>query len=112
MHTFERLLIAFAAIGGIHAVMAAPSIPMDRIISAKPPPDYPEQERLAHHTGSGVFRAYLDSKSGTVKTIKVEKSTGYPALDAAVMKAIVQWRFKPGFADSGPIPIEFHYGGR
>lgn len=48
-------------------------------------PDYPYEERVLHHEGSGLFRILIDLKTGLVTNVITVKSTGYPKLDQAAI---------------------------
>jgi TonB family protein len=60
-----------------------------------PAPKYPFLALIAHEEGVGIFVFRVDIKSGRVKNVIVAKSTGYKDLDAATVKALKQWKFKP-----------------
>ena len=61
-----------------------------------PKPQYPA-EALAHHiSASGVFIIRVHIKTGLVVSAWAEYSTASSLLDSAAIRALSQWRFKPG----------------
>lgn len=70
-------------------------------------PEYPYTERVKYHQGSGIYEGTIDVKTGLVTSVTVKKSTGYPGLDDAVVKALQQWRFKPGTIKAVRLPMTF-----
>ncbi len=70
-------------------------------------PDYPREARARHETGSGVFILHVDSKTGEVTSITVQKSTGYKLLDTAVLTSCVHWHFKPHTVTEVRVPMTF-----
>src|SRR2546422_8787983 len=61
-----------------------------------PQPQYPLEALARHTSGSGVFVLRVHVKTGRVVWVRVSQSTGSPVLDSASMRALAQWRFKPG----------------
>ena len=61
-----------------------------------PKPEYPLEARQRHERGSGVFLLRAKIPSGRVTQVIVARTTGYKSLDAAAVKALSKWRFKPG----------------
>ncbi|PYX11743.1 MAG: hypothetical protein DMG84_23280 [Acidobacteria bacterium] len=61
-----------------------------------PKPVYPESARQRRITGSGIFKLDVSVKTGQLKRVKIVRSTGNRALDAAAVWALLHWRFKPG----------------
>ncbi len=59
------------------------------------PPTYPRDARLQKAEGKGQL-AYYVSKVGKVTDIKVNKSSGVPALDQAALEAFAKYKFVPG----------------
>jgi TonB family protein len=51
--------------------------------------------REQHPTCVGRFRLVFDLRTGRVRQVVVEKSTGYRAMDASMLVALKQWRLKP-----------------
>jgi TonB family protein len=44
---------------------------------------------------------------GTVRRVEVIRSTGYRVLDQAVIRALIQWRFRPGLYKIVTTPVTF-----
>jgi protein TonB len=75
-------------------------------------PRYPRDARLRGIEGVTLLRVEVE-RSGRVGEVRIERSAGDDALDAAAQRAIHRWRFSP-FDASRPasslwvlIPIEF-----
>jgi TonB family protein len=64
-------------------------------------------ERFAHHTGTAVVAIDIDIQTGKVAKVTTLRSTGYPALDAAAVRAIRQWKWKPGTWRRVTLPVDF-----
>ena len=90
-------------------VEAPPPAPVRKAVVVDPKPDtrhggvtkppFPLKERSAGHTGT-VYVQVLILENGRVGDAKVQKSSGYPALDdSAVEEAKRNWRFLPGTED-------------
>jgi TonB family protein len=60
-----------------------------------PKPDYPIEARRRHIKGRGVFKLYVDTSTGLVRSVEVMQSTGSEILDAAATKTYRRWRLKP-----------------
>jgi protein TonB len=76
------------------------------------PPHYPVSAVVAHHQGRVVLAVFVDAQS-RVSKVEVEKSSGYPELDAAAAAAAQDWRFAAGVRDGEPyasvvlVPVTF-----
>ena len=68
---------------------------------------YPYMERMRHHTGSGVFRVFVDLKTGSVTKVAAIKSTGFKRLDDSAVASLRQWRWKPGTWQQIDMPVTF-----
>ena len=55
----------------------------------------------------GLFRLAIDRKSGLVTSVQVLRTMGDNRLDAATLKALHEWRFKPQTLSQLVVPIEF-----
>jgi TonB family protein len=76
-----------------------------------PKPEYPLEARQRHLVGSGVLILHIDRDTGTVTSIDIEKSIGYKILDDAAIRALSQWRFKPGKSTKIRVPIRYTISG-
>ena len=61
-----------------------------------PKPEYPAEARAHNLEGRGMFVVRINPKTGHVKSVSVEKSTGSAILDKAAMDAFRQWKFTLG----------------
>src|SRR4029077_6971087 len=59
-------------------------------------PNYPYWDRAGHHTGTGLFRLYLDPQTGAITQVAALQSTGFSTLDKSAVAALREWRWKPG----------------
>jgi TonB family protein len=94
--------------GELHRIAQLPSLPplltptiftpeqVQKLTIYKPQPGYPSLARAQHLTGDGFFILRVQIRTGLVKDIQVERSTGSSILDAAATRGLKQWRFKPG----------------
>src|SRR5256885_2104283 len=71
-----------------------------------PKPDYPILPSGNRPEGSGMFLLHIDSKSGIVKSVSVDQSTGSPLLDKASIDCLRRWRFAPG-APKAKVPMTY-----
>ena len=76
-----------------------------RLTISTPQPEYPQAARLLRITGNGLFIMRVQIASGRVKQVTVLRTTGNNLLDAAAIKGLTQWQFKPGALPS----IKRHY---
>jgi TonB family protein len=83
---------------------------MKGVTLSRTPFHYPIEARRARITGSGMFEARVDPKTGRVKGVLVVQSTGSQILDLAVIRAFTQWRFKPGVVTAVRLPVDFTVG--
>jgi TonB family protein len=94
--------------GELHRIGQLPSLPplfmptiftpeqVQKLAIYKPQPEYPLRARAQHLTGNGFFILHVEIRTGLVKDVQVERSTGSSILDAAAINGLKQWRFKPG----------------
>jgi TonB family protein len=105
----QRPILALCLIALFTAPLSAARYP-DAVWKARfayrPFPDYPREYRMRHLTGSGIFRMHVDER-GRVTAITILKSTGHKELDVLAMKALVEWRGKPGPKWELDMPITF-----
>jgi TonB family protein len=66
-----------------------------QLIVFAPRPEYPYQMRSKHVEGKGIFELFFDYDSGNLREVRVIKSTGAQALDAAALSAFRKWKAKP-----------------
>ncbi|MDE8651499.1 energy transducer TonB [Novosphingobium album (ex Liu et al. 2023)] len=74
-----------------------------RMISA-PPPRYPLESRRQREQGTVVLALTLDL-NGSVATIAIAHSSGFPRLDEAALRAVRKWRWAPTVRDGQPVMV-------
>jgi len=70
--------------------------PAHAIAYYAPKPEYPTLPDGSRPEGSGMFVLHINPKTGLVKYVTVEKSTGFAILDRAAIDSYKQWRFNHG----------------
>src|SRR5262249_24973253 len=70
-------------------------------------PQYPYEEKLYHHEGTGVFHLTIDRKTGLVTNVAVRKSTGFKGLDESAIAALRQWTWIPGTWREIDFPVTY-----
>lgn len=70
-------------------------------------PEYPREARDKGLVGKGMAVAKVDPATGHVTSVSMVKRTGHDILDNAVLRAVQQWRYRPGGITSSEIPIQF-----
>jgi periplasmic protein TonB len=70
----------------------------------KPEPEYSEEARKAKYSGEVILAVIIDAK-GLPTNISVVHSLGL-GLDEQAIKAVQQWRFKPGTKDGKPVAVQ------
>jgi periplasmic protein TonB len=71
------------------------------------PPEYPYEARRNYHQGTGRYRVFVDLKTGVVTNVAILKSTGWPTLDSAAIRALRQWRLRPGKWKQFDFPVTY-----
>ena len=98
-HRILALIIASSAVS-ISLVAAGTVSPLPqnvtRLVVHAPLPEYPEGAVQRGTAGTGVYLLRVQIKSGAVTQVIVGQSAGHGPLDAAAIKALRRWRFKPG----------------
>lgn len=76
-------------------------------------PEYPKAEQDAGHEGRVILDIHV-LKNGKPESVRVQTSSGYPALDAAAVAAASKWKFNPATDTNGKktesnalIPLQF-----
>lgn len=98
------------AAGPSHAAAAVPIMGVQSLGFQMPPipPAYPAHSRAMGEEGTALLLAELHGQGGQPVAIKLEKSSGYPALDTAAMDAAKQWHFNaPHTSVWVRLPIRF-----
>ncbi|HEV3408849.1 MAG TPA: energy transducer TonB [Chthoniobacterales bacterium] len=77
---------------------------------ASVPVEYRKEARGKKLSGKGMFDAQID-RSGKVTAVHIRQSTGSKSLDQAAIRALRQFRYKPGVFTSVTEPVTFHHFG-
>ena len=72
-----------------------------------PPPDLTKLRQQQGAKGSGVFLLHVDSKTGAVTSVDVQKSTGNAFLDEISIETLRKWRARPGTVPLVHIPMSY-----
>ncbi|MFO7761929.1 MAG: TonB family protein [Thermodesulfobacteriota bacterium] len=70
-----------------------------------PPPSYPDLAKSRGWQGRVILTVEI-SPDGRVKTIAVKESSGFSILDQAALKAVKDWRFRPGQRNGRAVAME------
>lgn len=85
---------AFRIGGGVSA-----PVPIHRV-----EPEYSEEARKAKFQGT-VLLAIVVDVDGTTRNIRVLRALGM-GLDEKAIEAVSKWRFRPGYKDGKPVPVQ------
>lgn len=85
---------AFRIGGGVSA-----PVPIFRV-----EPEYSEEARKAKYQGT-VLLAIVVDVDGTTRNIRVLRTLGM-GLDEKAIEAVSKWRFRPGYKDGKPVPVQ------
>lgn len=107
LRTGGRCLLLLAIAGGASAAPPPPPPP--------PPPPYPAAPpEGADDRNSATVVLIIDlAVDGAVRGVEIEKSSGFPKLDAAAAEGATRWLFNPLLADGQPVagkvrvPVQF-----
>ena len=66
------------------------------LVTCAPTPEYPPFALKHGFRGTGIFLMRVHIPSGRVTQVIVGRGTGHKMLDAAAVKTLLSWRFKPG----------------
>jgi protein TonB len=69
-------------------------------------PQYSEEARKARYQGTVVLEAIV-RRDGTVDIVRVVRSLGF-GLDENAIRALKQWRFRPGMMNGQPVDISLN----
>lgn len=75
-------------------------------VTAQVSRDSPYPEVLNHRDVSGRVRVSI-GRDGRVTKVVIDRSFGYPDLDAAAVKAFSQWKFRKTKCDIVLVPLTF-----
>jgi TonB family protein len=74
-------------------------------------PEYPSEARDNRQSGAGIAMLTIDTTTGHVVKAEMSVSTKNKILDQAAIKALREWRFKPGAVRKVWVPIKFFLSG-
>ncbi len=83
------------------------------LASTNPAPRYPEEALRYGWEGEVWLKVDVD-RSGAVYRVRVDRSSGYPALDRAALKTVQRWLFEPARIGNEAVdatvrvPVRFH----
>jgi TonB family protein len=97
--------IAWASVSMSQATASSRGDQPKAVALYAPIPPIPEEARIKHIGGTGLFLCHVRS-NGTVWKVEVLRSTGHYILDTAAIAGFAQWRFKPGTTQVR-IPLTF-----
>ena len=102
-------MIASCLLAGCDAPQpAAPVAPPTQVVAVDtPPPDYP-LEVACQGLGGKVELFVTIGTEGTVTRAETRQSSGQPALDAAALEAVRDWRFRPATYNGQPVEAGIH----
>jgi len=89
--------------GGTFRVGGGVSAPT---IVSRVEPQYSEEARKARYQGTVVLEAIV-RRDGTVDIVRVVRSLGF-GLDENAIRALKQWRFRPGMMNGQPVDISLN----
>lgn len=75
-------------------------------LPANPQPPYPDELRRQLIGGTVLLRLVV-GPDGTVASIRVERSSGHPALDESALSTVRKWRFVPARRGNQAVSYEF-----
>lgn len=81
------------------------SLPSDFVLPQavyNPPPRYPTGSADAQEAGTVVLTLKVDAEGG-ITGVTLDRSSGYPKLDAAAKEAAASWRFTPALDGGKPV---------
>lgn len=70
-----------------------------------PPPEYP-LELACDGIGGTVSLEVTVGTDGSVTGVQTRKSSGQPALDAAALASVQDWRFRPATRNGQPVEVQ------
>ena len=67
-------------------------------------PPYPQFARVQGWEGTVVLRIKVN-QAGTVDSVRIQKSSGFPILDKSAIQSVRTWKFDPAKDGEFPIPV-------
>lgn len=104
-HTFEKIKVPFNfELDGERAALLR-AIGPNLLYAAQP--HYPLAAGAHGVAGRGRFQLMINPSTGLVTDVQILETTHDQRLDAAAMKALRQWRFRPRTLQKVVVPIDF-----
>jgi TonB family protein len=100
---FAALMLLACGVTTVHGYIVSEE-QVKRMVISTPRPEYPFEARRRWVEGSGSFILRVQIRTGLVKTVTIERSTGSQLLDSSAVTTLKRWRFKPGVLP--PISVE------
>jgi len=81
-----------------------------------PKPDYPKLAKKRRWEGTVLLKVFIDER-GKVDRAEIDRSSGHAVLDAAALRQVRDWRFRPArrggiaIGSEALVPIDFILGG-
>lgn len=100
------LLLSVVLLAGCEGPVETPKIqPTQPLAVDTPPPAYPPELACDDKGGTAglVMKIGID---GSPTDIRVETSSGYPALDQSAMAAVKTWKFRPATRNGDPVSTD------
>lgn len=100
------LLLALALLAGCEGPIQTPAIaPTQPVAVDTPPPEYPPQ--LACDDIGGTVGLMMEiGADGRPADIRIERSSGQPALDQSAVTAVETWKFRPATRHGNPVSTD------
>ncbi|HXZ46471.1 MAG TPA: energy transducer TonB, partial [Pseudolabrys sp.] len=101
------------------ATTTAPTTAIQQVTTTRPPPDrppvgvnidqppYPDSSSQNCEEGTVGLTLSLD-EHGKVVDVKLQHSSGYPALDNSALNTAKHWRFSPARKDGKPYATDYN----
>ncbi len=97
------VLLSLALLAGCEGPVQAPPVPPTQPLAVDtPPPSYPP-ELACDDIGGTVGLIMKIGVEGSPTDVRVESSSGQPALDQSAMDAVETWTFRPATRNGNPV---------
>jgi TonB family protein len=88
--------VSNSALASPSALAEVPRTTREQMWISSPDPEYPPDALKKHIWGRGLYHLRIDPRKRTVTRVTVLESTGSKVLDDAAIRALLQWRLRPG----------------
>jgi len=90
-------LVTYVVAGATAASALLNAEPEGKVLAVyAPKPEYPVLPNGERPEGSGIYVIHINPKTGLVRSVSIEKSTGHKVLDDAVINSLKRWKFIKG----------------